>query len=378
MDTITNCKNWLSHDVLPLWMEKGVDWNKGGFIESFSLDGDPHDVPRRSMVQARQIYSLRLAADLQLCDQDKAHKAIRLGAETLMRHYRLPNGGFIHSANKEGVAQNTTPDLYAQAFALFGLAHAYSVNPAPDYRTSAQELVAYLYRERLLPRGGFSELTDKKVQYEANPHMHLFESAVSWMSIDKDPLWRKLADDILALCLEKFIDPATKNLAEHFTPEWSPILYNGRFVFEPGHQYEWAWLMGIYEDLTGKSLKSIRTHLVDTSEKYGLHEEGFVFDEVWSDLTPKTRSSRFWPQCERIKAVLQMATENTGEKRAHYTQAADHAIGILFRFFETPKRGLWFDTWLESGEFRIQPAKASSLYHIIGAMSEYIRLRPQL
>lgn len=378
MDMIDKCKNWLTHDVLPLWMNKGVDWEKGGFIESFSLEGEPQDVPRRAMVQARQIYSLRLAAELQLCDREQAHKAIRLGAEALIKNYSLPSGGFIHSATKDGVPQNTTPDLYAQAFALFGLAHAYAVNPAPEYKARAQDLVEYLYRERLLPQSGFSELTDKGVQYEANPHMHMFESAVIWMSIDKDPLWRKLADDILTLCLEKFIDPETKNLAEHFSSEWSPLRDNNRFVFEPGHQYEWAWLMGLYEDLTGRNLKSVRAHLVDTSEKHGLHEKGFVFDEVWSDLTPKMRSSRFWPQCERIKAVLQMATESTGEKKEFYTKAADHAMTTLFRFFETPKKGLWFDTWQESGEFKIQPAKASSLYHIIGAMNEYIRLRPQL
>ena len=46
----------------------------------------------------------------------------------------------------------------------------------------------------------------------------------------------------------------------------------------------------------------------------------------------------------------------------------------LFRYFDLPVRGLWFDTWEENGNFREQPVKSSSLYHIIGAISEYQRL----
>ncbi|MFV8258759.1 AGE family epimerase/isomerase [Bdellovibrio bacteriovorus] len=375
---VENCKNWLSKDVLPLWLNKGVDWERGGFVESFSLEGEPQDVPRRSMVQARQIYSLRLGMELGLCDQEKSRKAIDIGAAALIRNYSLPSGGFIHSATKEGEAKNTTPDLYAQAFALFGLAHAYAVNPLPEYKERSRQLVQYLYSERHLSQGGFTELTDKGVQYEANPHMHMFESAVAWMAVDSDPLWKKLADEILNLCLTKFIDPKSGTLAEHFNADWSPILENGKFVFEPGHQYEWAWLMGLYQGLTGKDLTAVRENLIVLSEKHGIwNERKSVIDEVWSDLSAKTKTSRFWPQCERIKAVLQMGLEKK-DQRAQYAQAADEAMATLFKFFETPQKGLWFDTWQESGEFRIQPAKASSLYHIIGAINEYVRYRPKL
>lgn len=375
---IENCKTWLSKDVLPLWLNKGVDWERGGFIESFSLDGEPQDVPRRCMVQARQIYSLRLGMELGLCDPEKSRKAIAAGAAALIKNYSLSSGGFLHSATKEGEVINSTPDLYAQAFALFGLAHAYAVNPVAEYKERSRQLVNYLYAERHLPQGGFTELTDKGVQYEANPHMHMFESAVAWMAVDSDPLWKKLADEILNLCLTKFIDPTSGTLAEHFNSDWSPVLENGKFVSEPGHQYEWAWLMGLYQGLTGKDLSAVRENLISLSESHGVWaERKSVYDELWNDLSPKTRSSRFWPQCERIKAVLQFGLEKKSQSQK-YAQSADEAMATLFKFFATPQKGLWFDTWQENGEFKIQPAKASSLYHIIGAINEYVRLRPQL
>src|SRR3989338_7611427 len=53
----TQNNQWLSQYVFPLWMEKGVDSQNGGFIESIEHNGSPQDVPRRAMVQARQIYA---------------------------------------------------------------------------------------------------------------------------------------------------------------------------------------------------------------------------------------------------------------------------------------------------------------------------------
>jgi mannose-6-phosphate isomerase len=50
----------------------------------------------------------------------------------------------------------------------------------------------------------------------------------------------------------------------------------------------------------------------------------------------------------------------------------------LWRYLETKKPGLWLDTLTENGTFAEQPVKASSLYHIINALSEYITLRPRV
>ena len=52
-------------------------------------------------------------------------------------------------------------------------------------------------------------------------------------------------------------------------------------------------------------------------------------------------------------------------------ESALEAMAGLFRYFEGAHPGLWFDTWDENGKFREQPVKASSLYHIIGAIAEF-------
>lgn len=369
----TKFKTWMLEHALPLWARAGLDdSDRGGFYESLNFSGEPEGLPRRALVQARQIFSFRTALELKAIDAAMATKAIHSGLQYLMQKYSLPSNAFSHSVTMEGKPVNAIPELYTQAFALFGMANAYAVQPHPATKARAKALLQYLNSERKLADGGFAELINDQIAYEANPHMHLFEAAIYWMEVDPDPEWRTLADSILELCLSRFIDPTTGFLAEHFDEKWQPLKVEGRFVFEPGHQYEWAWLMGRYEKITKRDLLSARTKLFDLSEQFGiLASRKAVIDEAWSDGLPKLKTSRFWPQCERIKAAMQLARDPRITNSAKYTLAAYQSVETLMKFFDTPRMGLWYDTWTDSGEFKASSAKASSLYHIIGAYAEF-------
>jgi mannose-6-phosphate isomerase len=376
---IQKAKNWLSEDVCPLWLSEGFDSKNNFFQENLSMEGKAlPDTPRRVMVQARQIFSFMMAADLGACDKNKVKDVVAKTAQAILTHYSLPSGGFIHSVDASGKPIDTKTDLYAQAFALFGLAHAYGLEPKQEYKTRALALVNYLNRERKAPGGGYSEINAQGISYESNPHMHLFEAAIAWMEISPDPAWTKLATEILDLALAKFIDPTTGLLAEYFDAGWKIRMENGRFIFEPGHQYEWSWLMGRYQKITGRDLTQVRWSLFFPSEKHGLDSKSMMaFDEMWSDLTPKTTTSRFWPQSERVKTALQLASQSSGAQREVFLQAADDAMTALFAFLETPRKGLWYDRLTSTG-FTQGPAKASSLYHIVGAVYDYVRMRASL
>lgn len=376
---IQKAKNWLRDDVCPLWLTEGFDFENNFFQENLSMAGKATSgSPRRVMVQARQIFSFLMAADLGACDKNKVKDLIGKTTHAMLTHYSLPSGGFIHSVDASGKPVDTKTDLYAQAFALFGLAHAYSLEPKQEYKERAFKLVDYLNRERKAPGGGYSEMSASGISYESNPHMHLFEAAVAWMEISPEPAWTKLATEILDLALEKFIDPTTGLLAEYFDAGWKIRTENGRFIFEPGHQYEWSWLMGRYQKITGRDLTQIRWNLFFPSEKHGLDQKSkMAYDEMWSDLTPKTTTSRFWPQSERVKTALQLASQSSGAQREVFVQAADDAMKALFVFLETPRKGLWYDRLTAEG-FSQGPAKASSLYHIVGAVYDYLKMRATL
>lgn len=372
-------EKWTRESALPLWLDTGVDWKQGGFFEALGTDGQPLAQNRRAMVQARQIYACRLSLELGWFNEAKTREAARLGIDYLMQKFSLPSGAFIHSVTNDGVAANTTLDLYAQAFGLFGLAQAYSIEKESSERQGglkvrAEALVAYLERERRLPEGGFWELQDGRRALEANPHMHLFEAFLAWMEVDPDPMWRKLASEILELCLDKFIDRESGTLAEHFSDGWTPIRIDGRFVVEPGHQFEWAWLIGRYEKFAKVDVSAARERLFVVSEGAGICESPrVVYDELWNDFEPKMKSARFWPQCERIKAATQFVVPGHPLKETAES-AMEEATANLLTYFGTKTPGLWHDKLEEDGSFKSEPARASALYHIFGAISEAYRL----
>lgn len=377
---IEKSQKWLLQDVYPLWSTKGIDQKNGGFVESLSFDGQALQVPRRAMVQCRQIYSFMTGAKLGCCPTEIASKAMLQGSQYLLDKFSQNSGAFIYSVNEDGTPKSKNPDLYTQAFALFGLAQIYALNHDGQIKNRARALLKYLKNERQITGGGYTELDEQgTVFYRSNPHMHLYEAAIAWMQVDSDSEWKSLGEELTNLCLKKFIDPKTHVLGEYFNENWIPLLEQGRFIYEPGHQYEWAWLLSLYENLTGQNLKETRHQLFKLAEQYGTSRtRHIVYDEMWSDYTPKTQSSRFWPQCERIKAAVRLGCEVATSEQSAYSLAADEALETLFKFFQTPHKGMWFDMLSESDTFNGSSAKASSLYHIVNAMEEYIHLRPKL
>jgi mannose-6-phosphate isomerase len=91
-----------------------------------------------------------------------------------------------------------------------------------------------------------------------------------------------------------------------------------------------------------------------------------AIDEMDTSFNWVRRSARLWPQTERIKAAAALAAlePEGGRMQADALAAAQS----LWRYLETPVQGLWRDRQDISGGFLDEPAPASSLYHILGAV----------
>jgi mannose/cellobiose epimerase-like protein (N-acyl-D-glucosamine 2-epimerase family) len=360
------CRHWLSENVFPLWTEKGIDPRNGSFIESLSADKVPTAVPRRAMVQARQIYVYTEAVKMGLLKPVEATPIVAAATEFLISNYSLPSGAFLHAVTAEGKAESLQSELYSQAFVLFGLARAYELLGRAEIKKRALDLLKYLQTERRNPAGGYTEVKNDETVYQSNPHMHLFEAAIAWVAADRNPQWRALAEELNDLGRDKFFNPEVGALAEHFTADWQPLREDGKFFFEPGHQYEWAWLFCQYAKVSNSAAGDLPAKLFAFAEEHGVQKStGLALDEIWSDFKIKKATARFWPQCERIKTALELGN----------TTAADEAMNALWLYLDSPAKGLWQDTKDESGAFIPQATKASSLYHILNAMSDYLRLR---
>jgi mannose/cellobiose epimerase-like protein (N-acyl-D-glucosamine 2-epimerase family) len=372
------CLDWLKNDAFPLWFEKGRDENSGAFHEGLDYQGVSLKSIRRCMIQWRQVYCFSVAYHMDLFPKDKAKHAIESASNFVLKHYSQDQGGFAHAIDSNGVQLMPHTDLYNQAFCLFGLSCVYSVDKNEKWKNRAKTLLQFLLSERKNPAGGFTETDGIKIKYESNPHMHLLEALLAWVALDSDPLWSENALRIIELCEQKFIDSKSKFLAEHFHSDWRPIMESNGFIAEPGHHYEWSWLLSLGDQLKLKknSLSDKKFQLFEMANQFGVcPKRKSIYDEIYSDGSVKISTSRYWPPCEKIKAAIQLATVSSGDKKLHYLAEADTAMDLLFQYLDTPLLGISWDKLREDGSFSPEPPRASAFYHIVCAMKEYVDFR---
>jgi mannose-6-phosphate isomerase len=359
-------RQWLLSAALPRWARDGYDPIHGGFHEKLTASGPAADLPRRARVQVRQIYSFARAARLGW-DAAEAERLVSAGVDYFLRHYRRADGLFRTLVAADGAVLDERVYLYDQAFVLLALAECQKIGgPVPELIAIARELRLALQRQLKAPGAGFFSGLPDTLPLLSNPHMHLLEAALSWCSVDDEAAWRELADEIIALALRYLIDERTGALREQFDLQWLPLPgVEGRIV-EPGHQFEWCWLLLCWR--RGSDTDALRTarRLAQIGETHGVRA-GVAINELLDDLSVYDADARLWPQTERLKAAARLAA-TTGE--SEYWQMATKAASGLRRYLRSDAPGLWHDRLKPDGQFVIEPAPASSFYHIICAIGE--------
>lgn len=366
-------KSWVVGEALPLWAEAGFDPARGSFVERLTFEGKPLlDAPRRAMVQARQIYVFSHAA---LIGWRPQGKAIALeAAHRLIDRYHGSDGGhgWVFSVHPDGAISNPKRDFYVQAFALFGLAWAYKLAPEPRFLTAALTTLEVLDRHFKSPSGGFhSALPADEAKREQNPHMHLFEAMLAWFEATGREMFLARAAELDAMMTARFFQPRTGILAEYFDGDWNPREgIHGR-ICEPGHHFEWSWLLRRYARLTGRADSPIAEALKAFADRHGYDAEGFVVDELIDDGRVHKPSRRSWPHTEAVKAEVAAAEAGDDEAPARAARTIDQLFSV---FLGRPVPGGWIDHVDASGAPLVDGMPASTLYHVFLAAAEADRL----
>lgn len=375
---------WMRDRALPLWAAQGVDRVHGGFFEKLNADGTPADLPRRARVLGRQIYVFSRAPALGWTGP--AEDIVNHGLDALPAFLR-PDGLAHYRLDAKGQPLDDRPDLYDQAFVLFGLAHALPVAADPErIRVIADTMRRALEDLRGHPVAGYEEDSPPSLPLKANPHMHLLEAALAWATAlptqDGGP-WRDMADRIARLALDRFVDPGTGAVREYYDGDWRALPHGAEPQIEPqiepGHQFEWGWLLtrwGHMRDHAGAVAAGRR--LVDLGETKGVDAaRGVAFGGLGPDLEPTDTAARLWPQTERIKAWVQRRDRPTSaDERSHAEGRIEAAVAGLMPYLRTDRPGLFHDRLTADGAFIDEPAPASSLYHLMTAAEELAGTRP--
>jgi mannose-6-phosphate isomerase len=345
-------RDWLLRAAAPLWSDAGFDVGAGQFVEALSADGRPLAAPRRVLVQARQMHVHCVCGRLGW--DGPWRERVAAAGETLLGQGRNDRGDWVFSLTSAGRAADARADLYTQAFAIFGFAHAGKALRRADFIAAAEATARRLDDVWAHPHGGFREGEMSPAPRRQNPHMHLLEAYLALHDATGAGEHLRRADAMADLFVQRF-RLVSGRLGEFFEDDWRPL---EPAALWPGHHFEWAWLLDRLKAAGGQDLSQDIAALAEFGETHGVDRAGFVIDELWRDGSVKLATSRLWPQTERLKAALLRGDERAGLS----------AVAAIETYLDQPTPGTWTDTRLPGGAWKPGPAPASSGYHLACAI----------
>ena len=364
-------RRWVFDDLLPVWADAGVDEPGLGFRECLTLEGRPHDPGfKRVRVQGRQIY---VYSHAHLLGAPGALETARRGYEFLLANAWAVEGGWAKKLDRRGAVLDPTLDLYDNAFVLYGLAWLHRASGDPEPLRWAERTWEAISTRLARPDGlGFQSMAPSCGEQRQNPHMHLLEAVLALKEATGEERWQAEAVKLSALFAGTLFEPGTGTLVEYFDEDWCPRAGERGRIRDPGHHFEWVWLLHRHDRLTCEHHDRFADALLAFAEAKGLHPATrLAYDEVLNDGAVVTPAHRLWLQTEALKAWLAIG-ERTGQLN---TARIGEIVGqILDRFVAPAPRGCWIDRLDADGRPMVDEVPASIVYHLLLAFTELLRV----
>jgi mannobiose 2-epimerase len=210
--------------------------------------------------------------------------------------------------------------IYAQAFAIYGLSEYYRITGDESCLDKAIELFRliekYSFDNR---RGGYFEafsmewgkiddlrLSDRDANEKKtmNTHLHVLEAYTNLYRIWKDEFLKKQLHNLIKNFTTKIVNRETYNLNMFFDEDWN----DKSVVVSYGHNIESSWLINeaatvLGDSLISEKIKNVCLKIVEAS-KQGLRPDGsMVYEKIFLDGHIDT-DRHWWVQSEAVVGFL--------------------------------------------------------------------------
>jgi mannose/cellobiose epimerase-like protein (N-acyl-D-glucosamine 2-epimerase family) len=364
---------WVFGQALPLWAGMGLDTIHGGAVECLDFAG--HDAARpikRLRVQARQVYAFSHAALLGW--EGPAQQAADHCWDFLLNRGRRRDGAFVRLLDRDGAVADPTADAYDMAFVINACAWRIRTGDTAALSVAHHTMDMLDGLLGFGPGQGWGAAEDRPHDRLLNPHMHLLEAALEMIEATGDGRFELIAETILTLFRDHMFTPSGR-LVEAYDEGWTPRTGIHQRI-EPGHLYEWTWLLHRASAILGDDLADQARALHDFAGRHGLDAAtGLVFDGLDGETLTPQRTYRCWTQTEALKAHLAVFEHQGADGRERIAAIVDI---LLDRYLAVTPRGGWCDRFADGWKPVAPDIPASILYHLLLAFSELLRLEPRL
>ncbi|MEZ5952956.1 MAG: AGE family epimerase/isomerase [Hyphomonas sp.] len=375
-EAVSRARRWAFDVALPFWHERGLDRVLGGPVEALTPAGEnAHSPFKRTRVVARQLYAFSHAAELGWAPG--AGAADHVWAFFRDRVWQGPDAGWPRCVDPAGDrVLDAVPDLYDYAFALFALGWRYRLSGEAEALKMAHQTLDLVEARFRHPLGGFLHEVPAPLPRQQNPHMHLTEAAIVLAEASGEDRFHALASELVDLFRTRIVRMPSGILPEFFGDDWSVAPGDAGQTVEPGHQFEWAWILARHQAMTSTDNSDLIEALVVFAEQHGFDPVSHrVYASVGPDGTPRDKGTRTWPSTERIKGWIAL-NEVTGRPAG---EQVAQSIGYLMRthLAASAVPGTWTEYFDAAGQPVTGSVPASTLYHLLLAFAEAMRWSAQ-
>lgn len=294
---LAHLRQHFAERIVPLW--QGPGWNAELALPYEALDNQHKPLPvqrYRAMACARQLYLFSSRIE----QPGTAERAAAL-FRSLQRHFHdAEHGGWFYSIDADGKPLDRRKDLYTHAFIVFACAHYWGKvreGLVESTLNAALEIVA----ERFARDDGLYEAslgedwTDLASGPLQNPQMHLAEAFLQTLAVREDAPVQQALEQLCTALQAHFIEPAHGLMLEKprgAVDNW----------FEPGHQFEWFYLLETSALLKGSPLHASISRAFAYAERCGIKDSA-VLAMLAVDGQVLDPTQRIWAQAEYLRAL---------------------------------------------------------------------------
>ncbi len=316
--------------ILSWWMQLTVDEENGGFVGKIDHYNKIYpEAPKGSVLNSRILWAFSAAYN-QTGNKEYLQTAERAFNYFLEYFIDKEHGGVYWTVDFKGNPLDTKKQIYALAFAIYGLSEYYLASKNEEAKQKAikmyNDIIKHSYDENY---GGYIEaLTrdwkeiedlrlsskDANEKKSMNTHLHLLEAFANLYKAWKDESLRNRIVELIQIFLDHIIDRKTHHLILFFDEQWK----RRSEIISYGHDIEAAWLIQEAAEIIGAEsllgeIKNISVKIADAAAK-GLDHGGglwYEYDVAQNHLINEKHS---WPQGEAMVGFFN-AWQITGDEK---------------------------------------------------------------
>jgi len=354
-DKIRQYKNEMESElenILGWWMQMAPDTNQGGFVGKID-HSDKIDLkaPKGSVLNSRILWAFSAAYNL--TGKERYLKIAERSFDYVIEHFIDKKfGGVYWTVDHTGKPLDTKKQIYANAFAVYGLSEFYAASKNEKAKQKAieiyEDIVKHSYDEIF---GGYIEaLTrdwkeardlrlstkDANEKKSMNTHLHVLEAFSNLYKIWRNEDLRTKVIELVKIFTDHIVDSKTNHLILFFDEGWNPK----SDIISYGHDIEAAWLILeateiMEDDLLLGTVKELSVRVAKAATE-GLDRDGGLWYEYDGHLIKQKHS---WPQAEAMIGFFN-AWQISGDKK--YLDHSWNSWQFVKEFMIDKNLGEWY------------------------------------